>query len=482
LTCKRCNQNFSSQQSIGLHFSRNSVCNDYWQASIKKVEPLKRDRTRLTVNQRCSILLELIRLEKSNIPMPQKALHLRHPTISEKNISMWSKLRQQLFEAQAQGYGSYRSLALASRVRYLEQEKKVYMEFVWRRRVLGLKATEAWIAWAMEKILAIDQPNEWQDFRYSNGWLDKFKDRWKISSLCVTNKKSRPIALKEPLLKSFHKWFLRDLQLSLGPPYRCPIYGRFSAASMFAMDQIPLPFVLDNKRTMSEQGQPVFLRVPKGSGLDKRQASIQVCLRAEGEQVVRVALIFRGTGQRIQPQELHFYRQLRHMLVVYFQPKAWADGQIMMKWAEQFEADTAGCVNGEKVLILDRHGAQMLPEFKAMMAMNDTVLAYTPPDCTDCVSPVDKNFSGNIKKIIGDFYHADMEENYESWCDPLGGLSAWEIRVRLAVWTAAAWAVLRKDAAFLRSTFTETGCLIAMNGSENKLIKIKGLPNYDFMQ
>jgi hypothetical protein len=50
-------------------------------------------------------------------------------------------------------------------------------------------------------------------------------------------------------------------------------------------------------------------------------------------------------------------------------------------------------------------------------------------------------------------------------------LSAWEIRVRLAVWTAA----------FLRSTFTETGCLIAMNGSQNKLIKIKGDPNDDFI-
>jgi hypothetical protein len=75
----------------------------------------------------------------------------------------------------------------------------------------------------------------------------------------------------------------------------------------------------------------------------------------------------------------------------------------------------------------------MLAEFKAKMAMDDTFLAYTPPDCTDCVSPVDKNFSGNIKKIIGDFYHAEMEENYESWCDPLGGLSAWEIRVRVAV-------------------------------------------------
>ena len=128
---------------------------------------------------------------------------------------------------------------------------------------MGLKATEAWIVWAMVRILAIDQPKGWQDFRGSNGWLENFKDRWKISSLCVTNKKSRPIALKEPLLKSFHRWLLRDLQLSLGPPYRCPTYRRFSAASMFAMDQIPLPFVLDSKRTMSEQGQPVFLRVPK---------------------------------------------------------------------------------------------------------------------------------------------------------------------------------------------------------------------------
>jgi hypothetical protein len=79
----------------------------------------------------------------------------------------------------------------------------------------------------------------------------------------------------------------------------------------------------------------------------------------------------------------------------------------------------------------------MLAEFKAKVAMDDIFLAYTPPDCTDCVSPVDKNF-GNIKKLLGNFYHADMEENYESWCDPLGGLSAWEIRVRMPVWTAAA--------------------------------------------
>ena len=151
---------------------------------------------------------------------------------------------------------------------------------------------------------------------------------------------------------------------------------------------------------MSEQGQPVFLRVPIGSGLDI-VTSVKRPFRSVYEQVVRIALILRGTGRGIKQPELDFYSQLRHFLVVYFQPKAWADGHVMMRWAEQFEEDTAGCVQGEKILILDRHGPQMLAEFKAKMAMDDTFLAYTPPDCTDCVSPVDKNFSGNIKKIIG---------------------------------------------------------------------------------
>ncbi len=161
----------------------------FWLACVNNVQPLTRDRTRLTINQKCTILLELIRLEKSNTPMAQMALLLRHPTITEKNISLWSGHRQKIFEAQAQGYrnGNYRSLVLSCRVGYLEQEKKVYIEFVWRRRVLGLKATEAWIVWAMVRILAIDQPKGWQDFRVSNGWLENFKDRWKISSLILCN-------------------------------------------------------------------------------------------------------------------------------------------------------------------------------------------------------------------------------------------------------------------------------------------------------
>lgn len=56
-------------------------------------------------------------------------------------------------------------------------------------------------------------------------------------------------------------------------------------------------------------------------GLDKRQATIHLCIRAEGEQCVRAAIIFRGTGRRLSSEELAFYNSIKHLVAVYFQPK-----------------------------------------------------------------------------------------------------------------------------------------------------------------
>ena len=41
------------------------------------------------------------------------------------------------------------------------------------------------------------------------------KTRFKITSQSATNKKKVPIATKLPLIKAFHMWLLRDLQMSL---------------------------------------------------------------------------------------------------------------------------------------------------------------------------------------------------------------------------------------------------------------------------
>ena len=58
------------------------------------------------------------------------------------------------------------------------------------------------------------------------------------------------------------------------------------------MDQVPLPFAHDSSRSLNERNQPVFILMPHGS-LDKRQASVILCIRASGEQNVRPVIIFR---------------------------------------------------------------------------------------------------------------------------------------------------------------------------------------------
>ena len=65
------------------------------------------------------------------------------------------------------------------------------------------------------------------------------------------------------------------------------------------MDQTPLPFSFCDGETYTDTGeQSVWVR-GSGSGLDKRQCTVQLTLFADGEQRVKPLLIFRGKGKRI---------------------------------------------------------------------------------------------------------------------------------------------------------------------------------------
>ena len=74
---------------------------------------------------------------------------------------------------------------------------------------------------------------------------------------------------------------------------------------------------------------------------------------------------------------------------MYFQPNAWADELFMFDWLEQFVNDTASLPE-EKLLAADGHGAQKTPEFRRRVKAANPRMVYTPPDCTDCVSPCDR--------------------------------------------------------------------------------------------
>jgi hypothetical protein len=261
------------------------------------------------------------------------------------------------------GFGHLRTLVMVSRVLFSDQEDKLYLAFLFRRKNQGYVTTDAWLQDSMRTLLEAEQPDGWEEFKASNGWVALFKKRYRITAQCQTNKKHVPITEKLPLIRNFHAWLLTILQLST--PQKSTKYGRFPATFIFHMDQIPLPFVLGSKRTLNSIGEPVFIRAPKGSGLDKRQATLQLCIRAEGSQLVRLAIIFKGQGLVLSAEERKVYAELSHLVQVYFQPNAWADEHVMLEWWDQFMADTTS-LRGEQILLgMDNHGPQQTVAFRS---------------------------------------------------------------------------------------------------------------------
>ena len=100
---------------------------------------------------------------------------------------------------------------------------------------------------------------------------------------------------------------------------------------------VPLPFASSHKRTIEFLGtQRVWIKQP-GSGLDKRQATLQLLIRGEGRQPKPV-LIFRGKKtytrqcdkEKRQKEEAEYDRD--HVEVLW-QPKSWADTETCVEWA-----------------------------------------------------------------------------------------------------------------------------------------------------
>ena len=60
------------------------------------------------------------------------------------------------------------------------------------------------------------------------------------------------------------------------------------------------------------------------SGLDKRQATSQLCIWAEGDQHVKPAIVFRGKGNMLSAEKAQYDQDVD----VYFQSCAWMDGQL----------------------------------------------------------------------------------------------------------------------------------------------------------
>ena len=474
LKCRACTRTFSRPSLLSRHYN----CSGH--GPNQPVEKKIRPRHRYTFRRKRAILLELDALRASGIPFAQQVLS-RRTGVSEGSISKWEKKRDEIFRyARTRRIGNLRAY-IPSVGRYPDAELEVYTRFLWRRRYLRLRTSRQWLVDQMKEILLETRNITPEEFGCSNGWLCGFCKRWEITYQCRTNKHKRSVQERLPAIREFHRWLIYGLQRS--GPRRCPKYGRFPPARMFHVDQVPVAFSSGSKRSMNVKGDACETKDFGGSGADKRMCSLQVTICAAPEsQLMKLELILRGSGKRVADDEQALYDSLTN-INVRWQKKAWADETYTLAYLESFRRATSHL--GEVMLGMDRHGSQKTPVCLAFMKAFHIVPVFTPPNCTDCTSPVDRHVGQALKLKMQKRYFTTSSTDRDRWDLPKkeGGLSDKAKRMLVAQWASEAWEEFCRDnQRCIRSAFIKTGFLLAQDGSENGLIelwpkrKLKGAP------
>jgi hypothetical protein len=240
--------------------------------------------------------------------------------IPQSLISKWAADRIQIFENALLNPAGRKNKSVPAR--WLGAETHLYLRFLYRRTVKGLKVTRKWLKKEMLGLLA--DVSGIHKKKMSDGWASGFCRRYQITKQARNNKKQEGLEKRLPRIRDFHRWLIYGVQRS--DPQRCPKYGRFPARRMFHMDQIPIPFSISSKYTLNMKGQRCWIAEPGDSGLDKRQMTLQLTIRAEGPQIVMPEDILRGGGD-VDQAELDYYASLTNIRVRW-QNKAWADERV----------------------------------------------------------------------------------------------------------------------------------------------------------
>ena len=106
----------------------------------------------------------------------------------------------------------------------------------------------------------------------------------------------------------------------------------------------------------------------------------------------------------------------------------------------------------------------------------NALLTYTPANCTDAVSVVDR--VGHIFKYdVNKEYELWVEDNFDKWEN--SKTTASERRILFSNWVSRAWKRLQRRDRFIQRMFEQCGVILKKDGSGRCKIHIPGFEEYE---
>ena len=250
--------------------------------------------------------------------------------------------------------------------------QKLYPEFLELRK-RGKKISFLWF-WVKGKKIA----NEIGAPIFTKSAVQVFIKKYNLKVKRVQRKKQFDKAIYHQAMQQWLLKYREGIIKSESPDENHsndPKWGRFFPHQRWNVDQVPLPFAIDMKTTYErplDKNEKVWVGIP-GSGLDKRQATLQLCTSPEGD--LRAEIIFRGGGKRISKIEKQSYHK---SVDIFWQANAWADTAVSCEWVEK-SLKPAIPKGEEFILLCDNLTAQVSDEFKQAVHDIKGIIIYGIP-------------------------------------------------------------------------------------------------------
>lgn len=223
-----------------------------------------------------------------------------------------------------------------------ELESRLYRLFL-ERRDQGPAVRTGWFRvhslWIFRELYSgASEQTSSSVFRFSNGWFRGFLSRFRISLRCITKKAQGLPDDYRQLVINWLRFNRRNSQLQISSPSNwmetvlCRAIGRYDSSNICNLDETPLPFEYLSGRTYHSIGaKTIWVKVTRG-GWDKRQASLVLCVFADGVNRIPPMILFHGEGTVYAKESPKYHPDI----IVEFNSTAQINDNLFLRYIELY--------------------------------------------------------------------------------------------------------------------------------------------------
>lgn len=236
-----------------------------------------------------------------------------------------------------------------------------------------------------EKAKKVIQPHN-HKFSASNGWLEKFFKRHRLSLRSRTSVSQKLPHQLEGILTKFYEDAGHYMRI-----------GKYPRSLIGNMDETPAFFDMVPAKTICKTGSKEC--IIRTSGCEKKHVTIVLSATADGTMLPPM-IIFKGKTENT-------IKKLRvpEGFIIKTQEKAWMDEQLMQIWTNDIwlkhtkeMSEKLGFENS--LLTFDAFSAHKTDDIQAKLIKNKSDILMIPPGCTSKCQPMDVCINKPFKAVL----------------------------------------------------------------------------------